>query len=196
MGRRRPARPFLYRDGATRSLGGFGGFGREGRANAVNNVGQIVGYCCLRGDEAPRAFLWENGVLRNLNERTANLDGWLLTEATGINDAGLIIANGQRNGAYRAFLLTPETVAEPVLAITGRKGIVTRAGRRRVTGTTTGDVSAVVFYRNGHSVAHPIRRSAAGWQFTPALRPGRNVFVVEARGYAGRAFEKIVIRRR
>lgn len=40
--------------------------------------------------------------------------GWLLQNATGINDNGQICGNGRNpSGRYDAFLLTPTTTPEP-----------------------------------------------------------------------------------
>ena len=33
--------------------------------------------------------------------------GWVLTEATGINSKGQIVGNGQLNGVFLGFVLTP-----------------------------------------------------------------------------------------
>jgi hypothetical protein len=33
--------------------------------------------------------------------------GWILNEATGVNDAGIIVGNGTIAGQIRAFRLTP-----------------------------------------------------------------------------------------
>jgi len=33
--------------------------------------------------------------------------GWVLNEATGVNEAGVVVGNGTLNGQTRAFRLTP-----------------------------------------------------------------------------------------
>ena len=55
------------------------------------------------------AFLWQGGVMVDLNDLTPTNSGWELTDATAINDAGQIVGAGTLDGRPRAFLLTPET---------------------------------------------------------------------------------------
>jgi probable HAF family extracellular repeat protein len=53
------------------------------------------------------AFLWQNGVMSDLNDLIPTNSGWELTEAASINDAGRIVGTGKFKGQTRAFLLTP-----------------------------------------------------------------------------------------
>jgi probable HAF family extracellular repeat protein len=81
-----------------------GGYGSA--ASAINNVGEVVG----RADDgnAEHAFIWDNvNGMRDLNNLIPAGSGWVLQEATGINNAGQIAGTGVLNGAHRAFLLTP-----------------------------------------------------------------------------------------
>jgi hypothetical protein len=56
--------------------------------------------------------LWEGGAAIDLNSRIdPSTPGWLLTEATRINDLGQIIGRGVFDGQFRAFLATP--IPEP-----------------------------------------------------------------------------------
>ena len=79
------------------------------RAWAVNNAGQIVGVSSVswftRQDE--RAFVYDNGVMRDLNLLIPAGSGWVLNVATDINAHGQIVGTGRLNGQERGFLLTP-----------------------------------------------------------------------------------------
>jgi probable HAF family extracellular repeat protein len=90
-------------------------FPYETRALDINNDGDAVGWSWLDGMGNSRAVLWEGGgPIVNLNDRIPPMSGWLLQNATSINDAGQIAGVGELNGASRAFLLTP--VPEPATA--------------------------------------------------------------------------------
>ena len=87
---------------------------KYGEANAINDQGQIVGSV---NDGAPvnendnayvdHAELWQAGSGYDLNKRIQPGLGWMLSEATSINNHGWIIGTGTHNGHTRAFLLTP-----------------------------------------------------------------------------------------
>jgi probable HAF family extracellular repeat protein len=78
-------------------------------AYAINDAGQIVGHsgsgpqCCWRD----RAVIWTGSVIADLNDLIPPDSGWVLTMATGINDAGQIVGQGTIGGQTHAFLLTP-----------------------------------------------------------------------------------------
>jgi probable HAF family extracellular repeat protein len=98
---------FLDSDGRLQDLGTLGG--ATSRAHAINSAGQIVGAATPAGTKATHAFLWENGVMKDLNALIPAGSGWLLDEAYNINAAGQIIGTGFFQGAERPFLLTPVT---------------------------------------------------------------------------------------
>jgi probable HAF family extracellular repeat protein len=127
--------PFLWDNGAFTLLGGLGG--TRGDALSINRVGQIVGVSNL-ANGATRASLWRDGQVFDLNTLAVNPTGWVLTQATGINDRGQIIGYGTFTDALggqetRAFSL--ETVPESNLSIgvlaIGGLGLFTWKSRRK-----------------------------------------------------------------
>jgi probable HAF family extracellular repeat protein len=75
-------------------------------ANNINNKGQAVGtsFPATGG----RAFIWQNGVMTDLNTLIPAGSPLYLLEAFGINDRGQISGFGQlSNGDHLAYLLNP-----------------------------------------------------------------------------------------
>ncbi|MGN6392480.1 MAG: hypothetical protein ACTHM9_09575 [Gemmatimonadales bacterium] len=77
-------------------------------AFAVNAEGQIVGVS-FGGAAGPRAFLWQNGVLSNLND-LVDIAPDVLLSAQDINDAGQITGRVRDgvSGVVYAYIATPE----------------------------------------------------------------------------------------
>ncbi|WP_223165092.1 PEP-CTERM sorting domain-containing protein [Massilia frigida] len=106
--------PGAYADasGTMRELGALGG--KEGGSMAfdINNLGQIVGEG--NSESVQRAFLYENGVLRDLTTLIDPACGWLLQEARASNDWQQIAASGCRGGQCGTLRLDPASaVPEP-----------------------------------------------------------------------------------
>ena len=103
---------FFY-DGMTmHDLGTLGG--DYANAGGMNNLDQIVGYSYMSDNVTTHAFFAANGVMTDLNTLIPSGSGWTLTNATGINDQGDIVANGvNSSGVENTFLLTPGAVPEP-----------------------------------------------------------------------------------
>ena len=72
---------------------------------AVNDCPQVVGTSLSA--TAQDAFVWQNGVMMNLNDLIPPGSGWQLGGAIDINAEGAIVGVGTRYGYSRAFLLTP-----------------------------------------------------------------------------------------
>jgi probable HAF family extracellular repeat protein len=101
-------RAFLYENGHMHDLGALPGDDNSW-ANDINTAGIVVG-----GSETysqtVRAFVFIGGHMYMLqNLLIANTGGWILSEATAINDAGQIVANGRNAaGVTHALLLNPQ----------------------------------------------------------------------------------------
>jgi len=94
--------PFLYSGGVMIDLGAIGCCKSYGLG--INSSGQVVGYASGTG------FLYSGGTMYDLNSLIPPSSGWVLSGATGINDAGQITGFGIFNGQGHAYLLTPGAV--------------------------------------------------------------------------------------
>ena len=82
---------------------------------AINSLGVVVGDSYTGANY--HAFIFDT-LMRDLNDLIPAGSGWLLTNAQGINDSGLITGYGEINGQTHAFRLTP--LPEPTsLALAG-----------------------------------------------------------------------------
>jgi probable HAF family extracellular repeat protein len=123
---------FLYREGEFTALGDLGDSGHTA-PRAINESSQIVGQSDIGYVERPwgyshigHAFLYDNGLMTDLNTLIPANSGWELMYATDINNRGQIVGYGVRDGkfqrvcyeddsdtycynfpVYSAFLLTP-----------------------------------------------------------------------------------------
>ena len=87
-------------------------------ASSINGGGQIIGRSRLPGRDDPVGFVWEDGVMYNLNDLIPADSGIVGIDLegvgpNGINEAGQIAAFGIIDGEYHALLLTPVAVPEP-----------------------------------------------------------------------------------
>jgi probable HAF family extracellular repeat protein len=82
-------------------LGTLGGM--SSYAYGINDQGEVVGYSNLSGTGETDAFLYENGVMIDLNS-LIDTPGWVLTQAYAINSSGEIVGSGMLNGVEHAFL--------------------------------------------------------------------------------------------
>jgi probable HAF family extracellular repeat protein len=122
---------FLY-NGVMHDLGTLGG--TKSDALGINQKEQVVGVSYISGDSDYHAFLWTAlSEMVDLNTLIDPAAGWVLTDATAINDVGQIVGQGYAGGQTRAFLLTP--VPEPaswlLLTVAAAGLFALRAASRR-----------------------------------------------------------------
>jgi probable HAF family extracellular repeat protein len=106
---------FVWAQGIMTGLGTLPGDNRS-YATAINNRGEIVGWSAsvtgiIMG--ATRAVLWEHDTVYDLGDSIPAGSGWVLDQATAINDRGQIAGIGHRDGLSRAFLLSPVQAEGP-----------------------------------------------------------------------------------
>jgi uncharacterized membrane protein len=83
-------------------------------ARAINNLGQVIGTGGEPDPAAGHAFsgvipvIWLDGQIYLLQSLLdASGEGWQITEAVAINNAGQIAGNGIHNGVPSAFIMNP-----------------------------------------------------------------------------------------
>jgi probable HAF family extracellular repeat protein len=83
--------------------------GSISQALGINKHGQVVGISCLAGFVDCRAFIWENGVMTDLNTLVGNDYSDHLVFANDINDAGEITGGAFNSSTLEslAFLAVP-----------------------------------------------------------------------------------------
>lgn len=78
----------------------------NGCCKTINDRREIVGFM-FDANFNSHAFLWQNGVMADLNDLIPKGSPWMLQSAAGINDSGQIAGQGLINGEVHAFLATP-----------------------------------------------------------------------------------------
>jgi probable HAF family extracellular repeat protein len=102
------AHAFLYAGGVMQDLGAFHVYSS---GLAINSAGVVVGSADVRNNTGflvYHAVVYRNGAPVDLNKLIPSRSGWVLSEATGINDAGQIVGNGTLRGVQHGFVLTPQ----------------------------------------------------------------------------------------
>ena len=103
------SRAFLWEGGEMIGLGTLAGFAHSG-ATDINDAGQIVGSSWGSGGNLniQAAYVWQNGVMSNLNELIQLDAGITIRVASAINNAGQITGWATASaGTVVAVLLTP-----------------------------------------------------------------------------------------
>jgi probable HAF family extracellular repeat protein len=103
---------FLWSNGVMQDVGSLS-LGGYTFPFAMNSAGQIVG-TSMAADGQNHAILYTGGTLYDLNQLVTGMAGTLLSNATGINDSGQIVANGcSASLICQAFLLNPAPAPGP-----------------------------------------------------------------------------------
>lgn len=125
-----PSRAFVYTNGAMQSLGTLSTEPyAESYAQDINDSGDIVGAGSSAGGVNPRAMLFTDGTMYDLNTLVPTNSGFVLNWAYGINDVGQIVGCGTTStGQTHGFLLTP--IPEPTTAGLMGLGLACLALRR------------------------------------------------------------------
>jgi probable HAF family extracellular repeat protein len=106
------SRSFLYSGGAMTDLNVPG---ESSAAEDINDAGQIVGWMAVGNG---RAYLYDDGVVTDLNTLVPAGSGLTLTAARGINNAGQIVGVAvDAASRSHAFLLTPIAPDTPLVNV-------------------------------------------------------------------------------
>lgn len=97
-----PRSAFLWDEGTLLDLGALTG-SLNSYATGINNLSQVVGWYGDGGESS--AFLYENGTLLDLSTLIDPASGWVLSDASAINDLQQIAGTACRAGACHAVRL-------------------------------------------------------------------------------------------
>ncbi len=92
-------------------------------ATAINDQGWVVGFSTTSSG-TNQAFLWRNGTMLNLNSLISSNSGWVLTDASGINEHNEIVGTGLFQGQQRAYLLRRQGRITGVIPVFGTSTLV------------------------------------------------------------------------
>lgn len=128
------ATAFVHDGTAMSNLGTLGG--NFSSARDINSIGQIVGYSSIFSGGPNHAFLFESGVMKDLNTLIDPALDITLDGAYGINDSGQIVASGtySNSSSTRGFLLTATSVPEPGSLGLGLIAVITAVVRKGLSG--------------------------------------------------------------
>lgn len=76
-------------------------------ANDINDRGTLVG--TFDTEHGNRAFVYEGGTVRDLNEFAPAGSGWTFERAVSISENGKIVVTGRAGSHYASFILEPNT---------------------------------------------------------------------------------------
>lgn len=101
---------FLYSSGVMRDLGTLGG--SESCAWGINDHGLVVGNSAWEPSSVDdemclHAFVWQEGVMMDLNDLIPADSEWELITALDVNESGWIVGYGLYEDGMRAYLLVP-----------------------------------------------------------------------------------------
>ena len=150
----------------------------ESSAGDINDWGHVVGAMRAAGGFSNfHAYIFADGVARNLNSLIPAGSGLHLVSASGINNAGQIVGLAfDARGGYHAFLLNPAAPGTPVINIGDTSVTEGHQGTRSATFTVTlsnpSSVPVTVSYTtvDGSAVAGNDYQAASG---TVTFDPGQ-----------------------
>jgi probable HAF family extracellular repeat protein len=163
---------FYWNGTALQDLGTLGG--TRTIAWALNNAVpgghpvQVVGESWTgalnpNGFPIDHAFLWQNGVMTDLNNQLPANSGWVLTVARGINDNQQVVGRGTHNGQLASWLWQIGSSVEPTDLSVGTSTGGNSPSAVNNAGQVAGDSEATFPYRaflwtNGSTILLPALR--------------------------------------
>ena len=136
---------FLSNGTSLQDLGTLGGVASYGYG--LNNLGDVVGTSWTAGNLGSDGFLYQGGVMWDINALLIDAPGWQITALYGINDSNQVVGIGMLNGMEHAVLLTdppppgvssdqPATAPEPAVWICTFTGLAALLFRKYRKGST------------------------------------------------------------
>jgi probable HAF family extracellular repeat protein len=107
---------FVYQNGKMLDLGTLGG--NYSTATSINDLGQVVGNSADTNNVSV-PFLWQNGVMADLNSFLPDNSGWVLAAAFKINDRSQVLGYGFYNGNFSWYLFSIIPPNRPPVAVAG-----------------------------------------------------------------------------
>lgn len=151
-------RAFVFQNGSMMDAGSLGG--GISRASAINALGQVVGES-VDGNSQPRPFLWQNGVMADLNTFLPADSGWELTSARFINDRQQVVGEGLYQGQMTWYLLSlddEQSINHPPVANAGSDQNLMCGGATRLDSSGSsdpdGDAISFAWLRDGGVIAN------------------------------------------
>lgn len=92
----------LWSGGAIVDLGMLPGYDKC-YAESISDLGEVVGY--LANSDSVMPFIWQNGMMTDLNAYVPPESGWHLWFAMGINGGAIVGRAGNATGGTRAYRL-------------------------------------------------------------------------------------------
>jgi probable HAF family extracellular repeat protein len=183
--------------GTYTDLGTLPSYNSSSEANGINTKRQIVGHS-QAANGARHAFIYQDGAMRDLNAMIAPGSDKVIAEANAINESGQIVGRAYNTASTISYavLLTPRTIPNPTVVISGKPKIKTTKKKLTVHGSTSGDVTSVTWQINGKAVQ--TAAGTASWSLnTGKLKAGKNIITATAHGYGGNSApaQVIIIRR-